>query len=156
MAYREGVKNQELKNFLNGSEIFWNISADVGWGCVNHWADVMLVQYLLATALDWRDSGFKIDGSFGPKTSKLLKAVQKDLLKICGESGNADGKVDSVDGTKRRSTNSKTTYTILSLNCELKYRQPSLYADITGDYRLPAALRAELCKVVVGDGVIVT
>ncbi len=156
MAYRETVKDGELKNYLNGSGFFWNISADVGWGCPNHWADVMLVQYLLGTACDWRDSSFKVDGAFGPKTSKLLKAVQKDFNSLRNEIRNPDGKVDTADGTRLRSTISKTTYTIFSLNCELKYRKPVLYADITTDGKLPGSLRAELSRIVVDGGVIAT
>src|SRR5215204_2426159 len=80
MAYRETIKNEELKAYLRGAEFFWNITADVGWGCPNHWADVMLVQYLLGTALDWREMSPKVDGAFGPKTNNILKLVQKDFL----------------------------------------------------------------------------
>lgn len=156
MAYREKVKNEELKTYLNGSDFFWNISADVGWGCLNYWADVMLVQYLLGTALDWGTFSPKVDGVFGPKTSKILKAVQHDFNSLRQEIRNPDGKVDTADGTRLRSTISKTTYTIFSLNCELKYRKPYIYSDITVDSKLPGSLRAELSKVVVIDGTIAT
>lgn len=156
MAYRQTIKNEELKTYLRGAEFFWNITADVGWGCPNHWADVMLIQYLLGTALDWREMSPKVDGAFGPKTNKILKLVQKDFLSIRFEGGYADGKVDTIDGTRKRSTITHSTYTIVCLNSELQYRQPVFYRDITLDGKLPGALRSELSRVVISDGSIVT
>ncbi len=139
MAHCEMVKNEELKKYLNGADYFWNISDDVGWGCKNNWADVMLVQFLLSPV--WGLTDLVCDGVFGPKTAGAIRGFQK----ACGDGRvKVDGKMDTVDGTKLRSTASKTIYTILEINAEMTRYLKTTFADLKGHPKLPAELRVEL------------
>ena len=93
------------------------------------------------------EAGLVCDGSYGPKTASAIRTTQRAFGKLL----RSDGKLNTIDGTKLRSTLSKTVYTILALNYELRTFTPSKFADITADKNLPSALRAELSKVAVYD-----
>jgi peptidoglycan hydrolase-like protein with peptidoglycan-binding domain len=136
MIYAQTIEDEELKKYLNGAYFFWNISGSVGWGCENNWMDVMFIQYLLSAA--WGMDNLKCDGIFGPKTASAIKGFQR----ICREYIKVDGKVDAADGTRLRSTVSKTVYTIIVLNSELKKYKPLSFNDLQGDPALPLALKA--------------
>lgn len=150
MAHREEVKNEQLRVDLGGAKFYWNISADVGWGCRNQTADVMLVQYLLFRGFE---NSFKkpivMDGVFGPQTYKWIRAFQKEVHWT-----GIDGKVDAADGTRDVSTITKKNYTIHWLNIYMKLGYPLIFRDITLDKWLPSLLCNEFSKIVVDDGVI--
>lgn len=132
--------NQEVRNYLKGEIHFYGITSDVGWGCTNHWADVMLVQYMLGAA--YGVDGLVCDGVFGPKTAKAIKGWQK----VYGpEKVKNDGKVDAVDGAKLRSSISKTIYTMLALNEEFVKYMPLKYKNIKADPKFPTRLLGEVC-----------
>jgi len=136
--YIISYENAEVRNFLKGSMHFWGISQDVGWGCTNHWADVMLVQYMLSAA--WFEAGLTCDGIFGPKTAAAIKSWQKAY----GPALKADGKIDAVNGSNLRSSVSKTIYTMLALNEEFVKYMSTKYDNIKTDPKLPPELRSEL------------
>lgn len=140
MAHKARVLGEEVNDFFDGlHKHFWNIDAEVGWGCKNYWDDVMLVQYLLNSA---EGAKLVVDGLFGKKTYKAIRAFQKS----CGTSL-VDGKLDVTDGNKAEMSNSsgtKWTYlTILRLNAAYHFHHNVFYEDLRMDGNLPS----ELCQI---------
>lgn len=141
MAYKESVKNQELREYLEGSQYFWNINENVGYGYKNNPSDVMLVQFLLNACN--RTFGFGNllvpDGQFGGKTWREIKNFQN-----IGDTQTSDGCVTAVNGTKYTSAKTKTTYTILILNTVYFNLYRMYYSDIRKDPKIPEPLISQL------------
>ncbi len=98
----------------------------------------MFIQFVLGPL--WGDYALACDGVFGPKTAAAIKGFQRATsgrLKV-------DGKINAVDGTKLRSTVSKTVYTILEINAEMIKYTPLTFEDLGGDHKFPLALKALL------------
>lgn len=151
MAYRESVQNQELKVNLGGSQYFWNIHKNVGYGYKNHKSDVMLVQFLLNSAT--RSFGFnenllEEDGLFGGKTWRAIKNYQESgyWSEYSDTIHNmlSDGCVTATNGTRYLSRRRKVPYTILMLNLDYFRSQNLYFQDIRRDPNIPTFLVEQL------------
>ncbi len=152
MAYRESIQNKELKGVLGGSQYFWNVHKNVGYGYRNYKSDVMLVQFLLnaSNLADGRpDRKIAVDGQFGGQTWRAIKNFQKDMLFYCEDYSDyrqpvQDGCVSSTNGTKFLSVRQKMPYTILLLNINYQWANSQYFQDIRKDPDLPKFLAEQL------------
>lgn len=139
MAYKDTCEDPDIKSDL---PFFWNIHKSVGWGCPNRTDDVMLVQFLLLSIYLNTEvfsvgspptETFPLDGIFGQKTYKWIRAFQKTQPGY-----HQDGRVSAIDGSRAFSTETHHPYTIIALNAELsKYPH---FQDLRMDPNLPATL----------------
>ena len=153
MAYRESIQNEELKSNLTGASFFWNLHRNVGYGCKNYRSDVRLVQFLLNAQLRSPLSFLSgvppldEDGQFGGKTWARIKKFQSVRLYIDGRGEvnmSADGMVSSTNGRKFLTSNTKTIYTILTLNVAYHSAYPQFFKDISRDPNITPPLKEAL------------
>jgi|SRR5579871_517710 len=112
-----------------GATVYYNVDAAVGDGCPNQREDVLLVQYLLKTAMTLpqfadlpgtagknTSSAVVVDGQWDKEWYVYLRNFQH-LVKMHGHSVYVDGRVDPVPlGDRWTGSISQTQYTILYLN----------------------------------------
>jgi hypothetical protein len=116
-----------MKGPTSGSGSVYNVEQAVGRNSPNANGDVKLVQYMLKHVYGAQADGMVVDGFIGPITVGWIDKFQKDT-KAAGVNVLADSRVDRAFA--ERSTVSKTFYTILALNAELKKRNPAAYAAL--------------------------
>jgi hypothetical protein len=116
-----------MKGPTPGSGSVYNVEQAVGKNSPNAAGDVKLVQYMLKHVYGTEASGLTVDGFIGPITVSWIDKFQKDT-KTSGVNVLADSRVDRAFAS--HSTVSKTYYTILALNSELKKRNPGAYAAL--------------------------
>lgn len=141
MAYKANAST-EIAGFLQGYGHYWAIHSGVGWGYANNYDDVMLVQFLYNNANEYHSltENLQVDGIFGMKTQKAIKAFQKRYRL------HVDGKISPVVGSDIWATNSfgkKGVFTNLTLNEAYVYFNPLNFGDLRMDSKLPS----ELCQV---------
>ena len=138
MAYKAQAPAGTEK-YLYGFKHFWAIHKGVGWGYDNNYDDVMLVQFLFnnANAHLRISENLQMDGIFGKKTQKAIRAFQKKYQI------HVDGKVNPVDGADRFVTNTSgqaEVFTNIVLNEAYVFLHPIYYLDIRMDPQLPQPL----------------
>ncbi len=152
MAYKDNFEGDALDN-VSHLTVFWNIHQSVGWGCPNRPDDVMLVQFLLKRVMHNQVEYYRlpelptkkdlaVDGIFGPQTYKWIRFYQSMMPNFFHQ----DGKVDAVDGTRKKSTKQHRVYTIIMLNLEFADRDYIYYHDLRMDPTLPSALAQALTQ----------
>ena len=102
----------------------YNVEQAVGKGGVNAQGDVKLVQYMIRNIYGQQAAGVAVDGYIGAITMGWIARYQKDAL-AKGANVLADGRIDRA--MAQISTVSKTTYTILVMNGELRRCNPGAY-----------------------------
>jgi peptidoglycan hydrolase-like protein with peptidoglycan-binding domain len=110
----------------SGGKVY-NVEQAVGKNSPNASGDVKLVQYLLKHIYGMAAAGLAVDGYIGPVTSSWIQKFQNDQ-KLQGVNVLPDGRVDRAFGGV--STVSKTIYTILLMNEELRKKNPAAFANL--------------------------
>jgi hypothetical protein len=105
----------------------YNVEQAVGQGGTNASGDVKLVQYMLRNIYGQPAAGLVVDGYIGPVTMSWIHRFQKDA-RAKGVNVLADGRIDRA--MAQISTVSKTTYTVLVMNAELRRSNPAAYQSI--------------------------
>jgi len=111
---------------LNAGWVY-NVEQAVGKGGANASGDVKLIQYLLRHIYGQQAAGLAVDGYIGPITISWIDRFQKDAL-AKGANILADGRIDRA--MAQVSSISKTTYTILVMNAELRRNNPAAYQSL--------------------------
>jgi hypothetical protein len=161
MAYKDNFEGDALNNAAD-LRFFWNVHEDVGWGCRNRPDDVMLVQYLLRRTMHNVVEVYQqpslptkkdlvVDGIFGPQTHKWIRAYQSLMSNYFHQ----DGKVDAIDGTRKKSTKQHRLYTIIALNLDFIDNDYLYFYDLRMDPNLPPFLAQALTQSMGSDPVIV-
>ena len=132
MAHKARDLSEALKSYLEADH-YWGVSKGVGWGYDNNWDDVLLIQYFL-NSID--KTNLALDGIFGKKTQKAIRAYQKS----CNGLLTTDGKVNAVDGTVLNINETYYIYTIYNLNIHYKDLKSVYYEDLRMDGKLPSEL----------------
>jgi len=104
---------------------FYNLEHAVGRAANNQMNDVKIVQYLLSVL----DFDCKIDGMYGPQTSRAMNKYQT-TLRSQGFSILPDGRVDRAKGNRAMGTISHTIYTILWLNLQARAYNYNAWASL--------------------------
>ena len=105
----------------------YNVEQAVGNGGANAQGDVKLVQYMIKNIYGLQAAGLAVDGYIGAITLGWIARYQKDAL-AKGANVLADGRIDRA--LAQVSTVSKTTYTILVMNGELRQCNPAAYQNL--------------------------
>jgi hypothetical protein len=128
-----------MKGPTIGAGSVYNVEQAVGRNGPNANGDVKLVQYMLKHVYGARAVGLAVDGYIGPITVGWIDTFQKEM-KASVVNVLTDSRVDRAFAEK--STVSKTFYTILALNSELRNRNPAAYAGLPGQVPLNPKPRA--------------
>jgi hypothetical protein len=111
----------------------YNVEQAVGANAPNASSDVRMVQYMLRHIFGNAAAGLAVDGWIGPVTISWIQKFQ-NAMKAQGHNVLADGRVDRAFG--KVSSVSKTIYTILLMNQELKKKNPSAWSALPGQVAL--------------------
>jgi|SRR5690606_13899332 len=143
MAHKDTVQDDELKRILSGNDIYWNLTASVGYACKNRTADVMLVQFFLNHMyLGDYEEWVKVDGRFGGKTWAAIKEFQRSYSCVI------DGAVRPADGKRLHTPKQGKIYTIYQLNSVVaQHYPPPVFKDIRVIKGIPGALSIEVGTV---------
>ena len=119
----------------------YNVEQSVGKGAVNASSDVKLVQYLIRHIYGAQAVGVKVDGYIGPVTVSWIERYQKDA-RARGVNVLVDARIDRALGSSEVSSVSKTYYTILDMNRQLKKVNANAYASLPSQVPLSANPKA--------------
>jgi hypothetical protein len=138
----------------------YDVDAAVGPGASNRRDDVLLVQFFLfelysevaelkkrdpfGDAVRKKKREALVDGIFGPFTAAWILDVQR-FIKSKGRTVHVDGRVDpSRSSYDKKSTITRTTYTIVHLNSAFRRRHMLQHDHLDRHPRIPAELKVKL------------
>ena len=115
----------------------------MGKGGVNANSDVKLVQYLIRHIYGAQAAGVAVDGYIGPVTVSWIERYQKDA-RARGVNVLVDARIDRAlcSNGNEVSSVSKTYYTILDMNRQLKKVNANAYASLPQQVPLSANPKA--------------